>query len=506
MQLCSRFWRARFEYRYGLAILLTAAALGVRLLLQPVFGEHSPLVIFYFSIMLSAYCGGLGPGILATILSLLAAGFLIMPPAYRFDLGGPAGQIHALVFATLGICLSLLIQQLHQARDRSERQAEELEGRRQALAENEERLRMIVDAVPDYAIYMLDPDGRVASWNSGAERIKGYRAEEIIGRHFSCFYPREDVEHDKPQQALELAREQGSIFDEGWRVRKDGTQFWAGVTVTALRSPDGQLKGFTKVLRDRTESRRARDELLKANQELARSNADLEGFASVVSHDLRSPLLSISGAAELLDTHCRGNVEAEKLLGYLCSSVDEMSRLIRSILNYSRADRGSLQAAPCNPADVLQRVLASLQKTLQTAGGKVAWDPLPSVKADETLLGQLFQNLIENALKYRREEPPAVHVSSTGQCNGQCEFLVTDNGLGMAPGNLNRIFEPFERLNADKGKDSKQTGIGLGLATCKKIVERHGGRIWAESQPGQGSTFHFTLPPAALGDKLATPV
>jgi len=227
-------------------------------------------------------------------------------------------------------------------------------------------------------------------------------------------------------------------------------------------------------------------------RELARSNAELEAFASIVSHDLRAPLVSIGGCAQLLieEGHAKLSSEGNELLSMIQDSVSLMGGMIKSLLAWSRIGTGGIQIADCDAEQVLAAVARTLRPRLEAAGGMVTHDPLPVVRADVTLLTQLLQNLIENGIKYHGQDPPRVHVSAQDG-EGEWTFSVRDNGIGIQPQDFNRVFQMFQRVHSD---EAKYEGAGVGLATCKKIVERHGGRIWLESEVGQGTTFRFTLP------------
>lgn len=233
-------------------------------------------------------------------------------------------------------------------------------------------------------------------------------------------------------------------------------------------------------------------ELTKRARELARSNAELDLFASVVAHDLRAPLTSIGGCAELLAEMLAGRLdeEAAGILQDLKDSVHHMGRLLQSLLMYSRVGKGGLKLTHCDANQVLATVLVDLRAAATAAQATITYDTLPVVEADEGLLAQLFQNLLENAVKYHGSAAPIVHVSAQADPAGWV-FSVADNGIGIEPRHFERIFQIFQRLHAD---ESRYPGVGVGLATCKKIVERHGGHIWVESVLGAGSTFHFTLP------------
>jgi PAS domain S-box-containing protein len=373
------------------------------------------------------------------------------------------------------------------------------EARRQA-----DQLRLLVQGTTDYAIFMLDPAGRVATWNTGAERINGYRADEIIGQHFSRFYPREAVDRGWPAEELRRASAQGRFEDEGWRVRKDGTHIWANVIITALRDEAGRLRGFSKVTRDLTERRQAEEKLRAYAAQLQRSNRELEEFASVASHDLQEPLRKIQAFGDRLQAKC-GPALGEQGRDYLARMLDAAGRmrtLIDDLLAFSRL---TIQARPSTRVDlggVAREVVADLEGRLQQTGGRVDIDKLPAVDADPTQMRQLLQNLIGNALKFHREGvPPVVNVRGHVRPGdggrrgaapeaGLCEIRVEDNGIGFDEKYLDRIFNVFQRLHGR----SAYEGTGMGLAICRKIAERHGGAITARSTPGHGATFVVTLP------------
>jgi PAS domain S-box-containing protein len=361
-----------------------------------------------------------------------------------------------------------------------------------ALRENEERFRLIVSNVKDYAHIMLDTEGLVVSWNQGAERIKGYRAEEIIGKHFSQFYTSEDIDNGLPNFELEQAAKNGSFEGESWSVRKDGSCFLASVVITALRDEGGPLRGFGKITRDITERRKSEEHLKRTMAELKRSNDELEQFAYVASHDLQEPLRMVASYTQLLAQRYRGRLDsdADEFIEYAVDGCNRMQRLIKDLLSYSRsgANIGALQQVSGETA--LQEALENLQVTIEENGAVVTHDALPVILTDETQLVQLFQNLVGNAIKYRSAEVPHVNVSA--QKNGRKEwiFSVRDNGLGIEPQYFEKIFVLFQRLH---GRNEFE-GTGIGLAMCKKIVDRLGGRIWVDSEPAKGSTFFFALP------------
>jgi PAS domain S-box-containing protein len=370
--------------------------------------------------------------------------------------------------------------------------------------EAQEYFRQLVGPVQDYAIFLLDAQGRVLSWNAGAERIKGYKAAEILGQHFSRFYLPEIVEKGWPRHELEVAEKEGRFEDEGWRLRKDGSRFWAYVVITSWKDAAGNLKGFLKITRDLTERKQA-EEALRAGEErlkalaerLQRSNRELEQFASVAAHDLQEPLRKIEAFGDRLKAKCGDQLgeQGKDYLERMQSSAIRMRRLINDLLAFSRV---TTKAKPFQPVDlnqIAQETLADLEGSIQRAKGRVEVGELPVVDADPLQMRQLLQNLIGNALKFHKpDEPPVVKVRSrlVHESSGVqlWEITVQDNGIGFEEQYLDRIFQVFQRLH---GRHEYE-GTGMGLAVCRKIVERHGGAITARSQPGQGSNFIVILP------------
>jgi PAS domain S-box-containing protein len=367
------------------------------------------------------------------------------------------------------------------------------------LRDSEERFRLLMGGVKDYAIIVLDPDGIVASWNEGAQQIKGYQADEIIGHHFSEFYTAEDVQSGKPAFELGMTRSKGQFESEGLRVRKDGTTFFANIVMTALVNEQGELRGFAKVTRDITESKKTERILREAEQllqhklaELKRSNEDLEQFAYVCSHDLQEPLRVITNYVQLIAKRYTGKVLDENGVEFIQYTVDaakRMQELINDLLLYSRIDSRGQQFQDADASLVVAAAIANLQLAVSESGANIIVGTLPTIAADRSQLIQLFQNLIGNAIKFRSSDSPEISISAVEDPDSWL-FQVQDNGQGFEMKHAERIFVIFKRLH-----DREQyEGSGIGLAVTKKIVERHGGRIWAESVPGEGTIFHFSLP------------
>jgi PAS domain S-box-containing protein len=610
----------------------------------------------------------------------------------------------------------------------------------EALRENEEQYRMLLTEIQDYAIFMIGPEGRIITWNAGAQRIKGYSADEIIGQNFSLFFPSEEIKQGRPKEILRLAAASGRHEEQGMRVRKDGSQFLASVTFTALRDSAGTLRGFSEIARDLSETTELgekyrglleaapdamvvvnqdgdivllnlqaekqfgyhRDELvgqpvkniipqgfaerlvaddlrsaedalaqqigmgieliarrkdgsefpielmlsplanpegilvtaairdislrknaekhlaqmegryrglleaapdamvvvnqggdivllnLQAEQqfgyrrnellgqkvkniipegfaerlvaddlrsaedalaqqigmgieliarrkdgsefpielmlsplanpegilvtaairdisirkvadgnlarkveELSRSNEELGQFAYIASHDLQEPLRMVASYTQLLSRRYKGKLDsdADEFIAFAVDGANRMQRLIQDLLIYSRVGTKENKLADISSEHALQQALKNLHGSIQDTGAQVTHDQLPVIKADESQLVQLFQNLVGNAIKYQNPGTPRIHISAAAADRKQCTFSVHDNGLGIDPQYFERIFGMFQRLH----KRDEFAGTGIGLAICKKIVERHGGNISVDSKPGEGSTFRFTL-------------
>jgi PAS domain S-box-containing protein len=391
-------------------------------------------------------------------------------------------------------------------------------------------LRLLVESTVDYAIFMLDVGGYVATWNRGAQRIKGYAAEEIIGQHFSVFYPEEAVARDWPAYELKEAARVGRFEDEGWRVRKGGSQFWANVVITALRDHTGQLQGFGKVTRDLTERRaheqrvqqltveleqRVRD-LAAANLELRDKSAENESFVYSVSHDLRSPLVNLQGfshelkltseelAVLLSDSRVPADIQQRALYllrnelaestGFISNAVRHLSSIIDGLLRLSRVGRIEYRLEPVDMNALATDIVAAMHSTVVTSGATVKIAPLPTILADGNAAGQVFANLLGNALKsLDAGRPGLVEIAATD--DEPPVFSIRDNGIGIPQESQARLFDTFQQ-----GPPRGQQGEGMGLAIVKRIVERHGGRLWFESTPGSGTTFFFVLGPAAALD------
>jgi PAS domain S-box-containing protein len=360
-----------------------------------------------------------------------------------------------------------------------------------ALKQSEEMFRLIVSNVKDYAIIVLDPEGHVISWNGGAQRIKGYAAEEIVGKHFSVFYPPEDIALGKPIMELKSAREEGRFEDDSWRIRKDGSRFWANVVVTPLRDNAGLLRGFVKITRDVTEKRKAEQEIIQRSLELEAANKELETFSYSVSHDLRAPLRGIDGFSQALQEDYQQQLDstAKDYLQRICTATRRMGELIDDLLNLARVTRAEIYRERIDLSKLAGEVAQEIQS--QEPARRVALNIATGLEADgdSRLLRVALQNLIGNAWKFTSKREQAQIEFGAQGVNGGKAYFVRDNGAGFEQSYASRLFGAFQRLHAA----SEFPGTGIGLATVQRIIRRHGGTVWAEGTVNQGVTVYFTL-------------
>ena len=363
------------------------------------------------------------------------------------------------------------------------RDVTELRIANEAVRQSEERMRLMVEAVRDYAIFLLDPDGRVATWNVGAERLKGYKAGEIIGRHFSVFYPEEARRREHPAEELRRAKAEGRYEEEGWRVRKDGTQFWANVVITALVDQEGRHIGFTKVTRDFTETRNLREAQLAVQLR--------DEFLATAGHELRTPLSALLMQVQGLARSAR--VEDPKLkqrLEKAATAGERLEKLITQILDVSRINVGRLvlDRERMRLDDVVRDVIDRFADLAAEAQCPVVLrlEPVEGLW-DRVRLEQVITNLVTNALKYGKGNMVEVETLPEGE---SAVLRIVDHGIGIASDDQKRIFERFERAKGTR----EYGGFGLGLWISRSIVEAMGGSISVRSVPGEGSTFAVKLP------------
>jgi PAS domain S-box-containing protein len=360
------------------------------------------------------------------------------------------------------------------------------------LAQMEGRYRGLLEAAPD-AMVVVDAAGEIVLLNVQAEKQFGYSRDELVGQQVKNIIPEGFAERliaDGTRSAAEALAQQIGTGIELIARRKDGSEFPIEIMLSPLESAEGIL--VTAAIRDISVRKEAEQHLVKTVGELKRSNDELQQLAYVSSHDLQEPLRMVASYTQLLAKRYKGRLdsEADEFITFAVDGCKRMQGLIQDLLAYSRAGTNGKELCEVSGEDALRGALTNLRITLEQSGAVVTHDSLPALMTDETQLTQVFQNLVGNAIKYRGAEVPRVHVSATKNGDSEWIFSVRDNGLGIAPQYFERIFILFQRLH---GRNEFE-GTGIGLAICKKVVERLGGRIWVESQPGKGSTFHFALP------------
>ncbi len=396
-------------------------------------------------------------------------------------------------------------------RDLSEKRESE-----ERLRKSEERLRKMFEGIKDYAMIMLDPEGLVTSWNEGARRIKGYEANEIIGQSFKKFYPPQDIQMGKCEYELVEAAETGRFEDEGWRIRKDGTKFWASVLITAIKDENNNLLGYSKVTRDITDRKRSEDllkmaytnlekrveertgELMKINDQLQEAVRTRDEFLSIASHELRTPLTPLKLQVQSFISNIRKKTIKEmpderlQRMGDTCDrALTRLITLIDNLLDVSRINSGKLNLSmeDVNLQEIAEEILERYKYDIQSSGSLVTIDIKQPIIGyfDRLRIEQVFTNLLTNALKYGNKKPVSIEISKE---RGFAKIIFRDAGMGISVTDFDRIFERFERLT----DNTNVAGLGLGLFITKQIVEAHGGTIEVSSKESEGAVFTVLLP------------
>jgi PAS domain S-box-containing protein len=395
------------------------------------------------------------------------------------------------------------------AEDKLNNQADELKFKNAELQRSEERYHRLIGEVQDYAIILLDKEGIIQNWNTGAELIKGYKQDEIVGKSFEQFYPESDRRAELPRQLLMQAVEKGKVVHEGWRLRKDGSKFWGYVVITALHDDEQEIIGFSKVTRDLTAQKHA-DDLLKANSiELARKNKSLEllneeinSFAYVASHDLKEPLRKIRAFTSRIE-EASDLQTVRELANKINNSAIRMQKLMDDLMSYSQLTSDNSSFASINLNEVLKAVRSDLEITIMEKKALIEVDTLPVINAVDFQMHQLFLNLIQNSLKFTASDrAPVIKISATkvpakkiplGVVNDLNEYIrisVADNGIGFPAEDAKKIFDVFQRLHPR----NHFTGTGIGLAIVKKVMDNHHGFVTADGKPDAGATFDLYFP------------
>lgn len=360
--------------------------------------------------------------------------------------------------------------------------------------------QQMIEEIEDYAIIMLDIEGNIVSWNKGAEKIKGYKSYEIIGKSFRSFYFDKDKENKVPEKLLDIAFTTGRALHEGWRRRKDDSKFWGSITITAIHDDKGKVIGYTKVTRDLTERKLADDKIKQYNKQLESKNKELEQYAYVASHDLQEPLRKIEFFSSILKNKINNREEALLYTDKISAATQRMSKLIKDILQYTNTTNNDELIVETDINAVLDDVTADLELTIKEKGAVIKYSNLPKIKGIPVQLYQLFHNVLTNSLKFTTNTPyiEINHSIATNEDLGNNKFLISgmkyyrfairDNGIGFDPIYKNKIFEMFERLGSEK------KGTGIGLALCRKIVTNHNGYITAVSEENNGTEIIIYLP------------
>ena len=395
-----------------------------------------------------------------------------------------------------------LLAEARQAEEQLRSFAWELEQRNETLRKSEERYHKMIAEIEDYAIILLDTNGNIQNWNTGAEKIKGYKAEEIIGKNFRIFYLPQDRDNKLPEKLLERVIREGKSAYEGWRVRKDGSTFWGSIVVTALHDDNGEVIGLSKVTRDLTEKKKAEDKMREYLAELENRNSELEQFAYIASHDLQEPMRKIQTFTEVIERNLDDEVIVKRYFEKINTSARRMVELITSVLNYSRLSKERDLREDADLNEVLAGIESDFELPIREKNAKIVYNGLPVLKAHPLQMHQLFSNLISNALKFSSGSPVITISSQKIAKEGMksspvvltadqyLEIVVKDNGIGFEQEYENLIFSMFQRLHPRQ----EYAGTGIGLAICKKIMENHKGFMRAEGEPRKGSSFYLYFP------------
>jgi PAS domain S-box-containing protein len=417
------------------------------------------------------------------------------------------------IFADLYRKTDALAQLNRELEERVQQRTAEIENAAELLRESEQRFRLLVENVQDYSVLMLDPEGRISNWNTGTERLYRYQEDEIVGRHFSAFFLPEDREDGRPARLLQVAAAEGHSQDEGWRVRKDGSGFWASVVITALHDPQGNLLGFSKIAHDLTDRKRAEEErvLLLKNAEDARRESDAanqlkDEFLAVLSHELRTPLNAITGWAHMLQAGGLDYETQRKAVDTINRNALLQARLISDLLDVSRIVSGKLhlELKPVDLPAVVRAAIDTLRVAMEDKEIRIdvalQCDP-GLIRGDAFRLQQVVWNLISNAIKF---SPRKGNIQvSLAKKDSNVELTVQDDGPGIRPELIPHIFEPFRQGDASSTRSHQ--GLGLGLAIVRNLLQLHGGMVQAMNrEDGSGALFKVALPfnisvPQAIG-------
>lgn len=475
--------------KYHFAILVSIAGLIIKLLLAPIIGTSTPFLLLFTAVMLSAWYGGYGPGLLASSICALGASYLFGEHngSYLF---GWVEWTRSAVFLLEGIIFSLISEKRRRAE--------------QALRVKEQQLSLIIDGTRDIAIFLLDETGRIMSWNSGAQKITGYRADEIIGEHFSIFFSAEDQDRWMPYKVLYEASEFGQHKGENLRLRKDGSTFWAEIVINSIIDLAGELKGFVVITRDTSERRQVEEEKarLLASEQAARLEAEnanrlKDEFIAKISHELRTPLTPIMGWAKILRSSSVDELTKTRGLEAIERNIKQQSLIIDDLIDLSKISTGKLELDKTGVEleKIVEQVIETVKPSAAARAIKITKHfatTATKIYADPYRIKQIVFNLLSNAIKFSHKNGQ-VDISIDRNSAGNVNITVKDTGKGIKKEFLPYVFDRFRQ--ADDSVIRNHNGLGIGLSIVRYLVELHDGTVSVASEgEGKGSTFTVTLP------------
>ncbi|MFI5304782.1 MAG: ATP-binding protein [Nitrospiria bacterium] len=496
-------WTSSAGMRYCWALLSVGAALFATRLISSNWNFIFPTALFFPAIILATWIGGWGPGLLSVLAASLSISYFILPPFNLLTMNlEEVPRVILFVISALVIVWLVAGQKrsrelLRQVRDKLELSVQQ---RTSELRQSEEKFRLMVERVQDYAIFMLDIAGNIKSWNIGAERITGYKATEIIGQHFSVLYLPEEIESGEPMTRLRVALAESECKAEGWRLCKTGLKFYANIITTAIRDEAGVLIGYSNVIRDLTEKKKADEKLKGLQTELAHmSRVMMMGeLTASIAHEINQPIGAIanygSACRRLLAAGPEKLSEVDLALSCIIQDANRVGAIISRIRGVLKKSEPAMETLCIN--SVVEDILLLIKNELAARGVTFRIEipkDLPRIVGDRVQIQQVLMNLILNgmdAMSSEKESPGIIVIRGESHKENQdklwVQISVEDSGIGLTGANINQLFEAFYT--------TKQGGLGMGLAICRSIVESHRGRLWAKHNSGPGLTFYFVLP------------
>ncbi len=452
-------------------IVIILIAIGIRIFLNQ-FTTESPYLIFITAVILGAWLFGSRAGIFITIITAFFVDYLFLPPKNTLRIENVGQLIIFFIYLFEGFLISWIISILKKSLQISELS-------RLRVVHDEKQFRLMIEGVKDYAIFFLNPDGFIVNWNEGAEQITEYPQLDAVGKHISIFFRSDEVKNRTPWKELEIAKTQGKFEGESWRLRADGSEFFAHVSVSPIFDEVGRLEGYVKIMHDITESKRLEQQK--------------DNFISIASHELKTPITSIKAFIQLLQKHLKksADTKSDLYLSRVDNQVNKLTQLIEELLDVSRITQGRLEYnEEVFPFDEL--VNETVEEIRPISDHKIIKKGRIStlVLADKYRVGQVITNLLTNAIKYSPGKDKII-VTSSADDKGVL-LSVQDFGIGIPKDQQKRVFQRFYRV-IDKSRQS-YPGLGLGLFISSEIMKRHRGKMWFKSKEGKGSIFYFFLP------------